>query len=220
MTIQAVLFDMDGLLIDSEPLWQDAEIAVFAELGVQLTRRDCMRTMGLRIDEVIAYWHERRPWPGPGLAEVQELVVREVVRLVGERGAPLPGVQHALAFAKDQGCKRALASSSNYRIIDAVLEKLGIRAQFDAVYSAQDEAYGKPHPSIYLTTAQRLGVAPTACLAIEDSLFGVIAAKAARMACIAVPGEIQQDRRKFAIADVVLDSLVEIDAGLWERLNR
>jgi len=218
--LRAVLFDMDGLLIDSEPLWQDAEIAVFADLGLQLSRQDCMRTMGLRIDEVIAFWHGRKPWQGPSIADVQERVIREVIHLVGERGVPLPGVQHALDMAKTHGCKRALASSSNYRIIDAVLDKLAIRQHFDVIHSAQEEVYGKPHPAVFLKTAQKLAVAPQACLAIEDSLFGVVAAKAARMACIAVPGEIQQDRRKFAIADAVLESLQDIDEALWQQLDR
>lgn len=217
--MRAAIFDMDGLLIDSEPLWQDAEIAVFGRLGLTLTRQDCMRTMGLRIDEVIAHWFARSPWTGPSQAEVQDEVVSEVVRLVSDRGEPLPGVREALDFFEQRGCRRALASSSNYRIIDAVLDRLCIRADFEVIYSAQEEPYGKPHPGVYLTAAQRLGVKPTECVAIEDSLFGVIAAKAARMTCIAVPGEIQPERARFAIADAVLDSLRDLDAALWQRLS-
>ena len=113
----------------------------------------------------------------------------------------------------------ALASSSAYRLIGAVTERLGLAGEFEVAYSAEEEEYGKPHPGVYLTTARRLGVAPTQCLAIEDSFNGVLAAKAARMRCVAIPEPAQRRDPRFGIADLVLDSLAGVDMGMWQRLN-
>ena len=115
--------------------------------------------------------------------------------------------------------KVALASSSAYRVIRAVVERLGLADAFDLIYSAEEEEYGKPHPGVYLTTAHRLGVAPTRCLAVEDSLNGVLAAKAARMKCVAIPEAEARHDPRFAIADTVLDSLNGFDAVTWKELE-
>jgi sugar-phosphatase len=113
----------------------------------------------------------------------------------------------------------ALASSSAYRLIRAVTERLGLADSFDCVYSAEEEEYGKPHPGVYLTAARRLGVAPTQCLAVEDSFNGVLAAKAARMKCVAVPEPAQRRDPRFCIADVVLDSLAGVGVEVWRALD-
>ena len=101
----------------------------------------------------------------------------------------------------------------------AVVEKLGLGGAFDFIHSAEEEEYGKPHPAVYLTTARMLGVAPTECLAIEDSLNGVIAAKSARMKCVAIPSPESRVDSRFTIADATLDSLTEINTELWKRLQ-
>ena len=202
--VAAVIFDMDGVLVDSEPLWQVAEIEVFAAVGVALTIERCQETIGLRIDEAVDHWWIRHPWSGPLPAEVADGIVARVTELIAERAEPLPGVRDAIAAARRVG-PIALASSSPRRLIDAVLARFDLH--FDVVHSAEDEAFGKPHPAIYLTTADRLGVAPTRCLAVEDSVNGVVAAKAARMACVAIPELAQRDDPRFGVADAVLDSL-------------
>ncbi len=111
----------------------------------------------------------------------------------------------------------AVASSSAASVIFAVLEKLGLTGCFRVVQSAEFEPYGKPHPGVYLTAARRLGVAPEACVAIEDSVTGVVAAKAAKMACLAVPAPTAKDDRRFGIADAVLPSLADLDVNLLRR---
>lgn len=205
--LDAVIFDMDGVLIDSEPLWQDAEIEVFATVGLVLDRDLCTQTMGLRLDEAVAHWYLRHPWTTPSQGDIAAAILRRVTELILERGEALPGIEHALGVVTSAGLRVALASSSPRLLIDAVLARLGLTDTFEVVHSAQDEAYGKPHPAIYLTTAERLGVDPARCLAIEDSLNGVIAAKAAGMRCVAIP---ERDDRQFAIADVVLPSLRDL----------
>lgn len=212
MALEAAVFDMDGVLVDSEPLWQEAEIEVFGTVGVELSRAMCEETMGLRIDEAVAHWHRRTPWDGPSQPEIADRVVAGVAARIAERGEPLPGVREALDACRRRGLRLALASSSPMPLIGAVLERFDLAGTFEVVVSADGEPYGKPHPGIYLTAADRLAVAPTACVAIEDSLNGVIAAKAARMRAVAIPLDPADPR--FGVADAVLTSLADLDGAL------
>jgi len=214
----AAIFDMDGLLVDSEPLWHEAEIGILGGLGVPLAASSCRQTKGMFVGEVTRYWFERFPWSGPSPDEVAVQVVDEVIALVTAKGSLKPGVGRALTLCRRHEVPLAVASSSEYRLIDVVLEHFGLAGDFKLVYSAEDEPYGKPHPGVFLTTAARLGVAPDRCVVWEDSPAGVLAAKAARMACVAVPEPVERRRSAFAIADVVLGSLDEVDDAMWDRL--
>jgi sugar-phosphatase len=205
-----VIFDMDGVLIDSEPFWHEAETAGFALAGLRLTREDCLQTTGLRVDAVVDHWYSRSPWPSPSPREVEREIVERVIALVRERGELKPGVEAALSLVQSRGLRTALASSSPSAIIDTVLDRFGLRSAFEIVHSAEGEPYGKPHPGVYLHTAEQLGVRPQECLAIEDSPNGVLAAKAAGMLCLAVPEPPLRGHPWFAIADAVVESLAEI----------
>ena len=217
-THRAVVFDMDGVLVDSEPLWREAEIEVFGSLGVPLTETMCLETMGLRLDEVVGHWYRRHPWPDLDAPAVAAAVVERIAALVDARGEPLPGVAEAVDACRASGFRTALASSSPMRLIEAVVGRFRLGGSFEVLATADDERHGKPHPAIYLSTADQLGVAPTACVAIEDSVNGIVAAKAARMACIAVPARELRGDRRLGIADVVVDSLAAVTAECLERL--
>ena len=225
--LRAVIFDLDGVLIDSEHLWRDAEIAVFGSLGVPLDDERCRETTGLRVDEVVDHWYARSPWPegagataGPaGLAAVADAIVAAVVRAVAGASGPaaaVPGALDAVRFCAAAGARLAVASSSPPELIEVALERLGVAPLIEVCHSAMEEEYGKPHPAVYLTAAAKLGVAPVDCVAVEDSLNGVIAAKAARMRCVAVPERMTPE---FAVADAVLGSLVEFGPVLWAELE-
>jgi len=214
----AAIFDMDGLLVDSEPLWHEAEIEILGGLGVPLVASACRQTKGMLVYEVTDHWFERFPWDGPTPAEVAVQIVDRVMELVERQGALKPGVAGALDSCRRRGLPMAVASSSEYRLIDLVLEHFDLAEEFQLVHSAEDEPYGKPHPGVFLTAAAKLGAAPERCVVWEDSPAGVLAAKAARMACVAVPEAVERHRPAFAIADVVLGSLEEVDDGMWERL--
>jgi len=216
--INAVIFDMDGVLINSEPLWREAEIAVFETIGLQLTDEMCSETTGLRLDEAVKYWLSRHSAKDVSAAELEDRIIGEVIKRIQMKATLMMGVDHALSLFRTKGLKIGLASSSAFRIIWTVLEKFNLREQFDYIYSAEEEEFGKPHPGIYLTVGHRLGVNPTECLAIEDSLMGVLAAKSARMKCIAVPEPASQRDPRFAIADCVLGSLLEINNEVWSRI--
>lgn len=217
--IKAVIFDMDGVLIDSEPFWQESEIETFGRAGLALTRELCLQTMGLRVDEVVEYWRRRRDFDGAPAGALEDSIIGGVVERILSKGEAREGVAEALEFFRGRGVRVALASSSAYRLIRAVTERLGFAEEFDCVYSAEEEEYGKPHPGVYLTTARKLGVAPTECLAIEDSFNGVLAAKAARMKCVAVPEPGQRQDSRFCIADLVLDSLAGVNVEMWQGLD-
>lgn len=215
---RAVIFDMDGLLLDSEPLWVRAEMEVFGEIARPLTEEHCALTRGLRTDDVVGYWWARTPWTGPTPAEVEERLIARVASLVRAEGQAKPAARAAVEVARATGRALALASSSPMRIIDAALARLGLEGAFDVVQSAETEPYGKPHPGIFLRTASRLGVEPLACLVLEDSLTGVLAAKSARMACIAVPEAHPAHDARFVIADAIVASLHELTPALMDRL--
>lgn len=216
--IKAVIFDLDGLLIDSEPLWQEAEMLIFKQVNIILTPELCLQTKGLRIDRVVNYWYQKFPWTNLTQLEVAELIVAKVIELIHLKGQPLPGVDRAISYVKQKQVKIALASSSASRIIQAALHKLNLTDMFAEIYSAESEIFGKPHPGVYLTTASKLNVYPQECLALEDSLNGVLAAKAAQMKCIAIPEPLQRNNPQFAIADLVLKSLEEFNDQVWNSL--
>ena len=214
----AAIFDMDGLLVDSEPLWHEAEVEVLGGLGVPIAQGDARETKGVFVREVTRLWYGRHPWEGPSTDEVATRIVDRVIELIAQEGRLQPGVDKAISLCRDHGLALAVASSSEHRLIGFVLERFGLAGQFRFAHSAEEEPYGKPHPAVFLTTAERLGVAPERCLVWEDAPAGVLAAKAARMACIAVPAPQERDQPVFGIADAVLSSLEEADEALWRRL--
>jgi HAD superfamily hydrolase (TIGR01509 family) len=139
-------------------------------------------------------------------------VIERVAELIERRGRPKDGVHYILDLFERLGFRMGLASNSPDVLIDIVVRKLGIRGRLEALCSSVHEASGKPSPLVYLTTATRRGVAPQRCLAFEDTVTGVTAAKAAAMTAIAVAAAEQLDDPGFAIADLKLDSLTAFTA--------
>lgn len=209
--IKAIVFDLDGLLIDTEPLWQKGEVSVFTSIGVPLTRKMALQTTGLREDLVVEHWYQQFPWEDVGKKEVYDRIEDKVAKLIEKEGKAKPGVGHIVKVAKNAKLPIALASSASYQAINASLKRLGLRDLFKVVHSAEDEKHGKPHPDVYLTTAKLLGVNPQYCLSLEDSLNGVKSAKAAGMTCIAIPDLRFNKTKEFeGLADLVLLSLKQI----------
>lgn len=205
----AAIFDMDGLLVDSEPLWQEAEINCFRPLGVPITRDLCRSTAGLRLDEVLRIWHQRFAWDGPDLHEMHGRILAEVTHLIRTRGQALPGVYQAMNQLREAGLPMAIASSSPPELIDCVVDKLDLHAYLELTHSGTHEDKGKPDPAVFLTTARKLGARPQQCLVFEDAPSGVLAARRAGMYVIAVPSVFEKNDPGFAPADQVIDSLLE-----------
>lgn len=219
MAIEAVIFDMDGLLIDSESLWREGEAIELRAVGVPITPEDGRLTMGLRCDEVVEFWHARYPWTTPTMKEVEARIDRRVLDLIAERGQPMAGAIEAVRMLAGAGYPLGLASSSTSELIGQVVNQLGIRDCLKVLQSAEHEPYGKPHPAVYIEAARRLNVPAERCLAFEDSPAGLLAAKAARMSCIVVPAPEMRGDRRYCIADGMLDSLSDFKLSLLDGLR-
>ncbi|MBI5929765.1 MAG: hexitol phosphatase HxpB [Chloroflexi bacterium] len=217
--IEAVIFDMDGVLIESEPFWQEAEITVLAKVGLHLTEQDCTQTMGLRLDEVVEYWYRYQPWNHYSKQEIDHAIKTRYLELVRERGAAKTGALELLARLQDQHIPMAIASSSYMELIEGVVERLQIRPYLKVLCSAEHEPYGKPNPSVYLRAAENLGVSRLHCLVFEDSFRGLLAAKAAEMKCVCVPDPSLVGDPRLSIADKVIPTLAHFDEALWSELN-
>jgi HAD superfamily hydrolase (TIGR01509 family) len=203
----AVIFDMDGVLIDSEPLWKIAMEEVFLSVGRPLSREDFQHTVGLRIDEVIRYWYAKVGWDNCSESEVEQRIVKRMIILIRQHGKPLTGVLDTIAFLKENRIKIGLATSSYTVLIKAVLETLEIENEFDFIHSAENEKFGKPHPSVYLTVADSLEVSPLKCLVIEDSLNGIISGMAARMTVVCIPEKTHKPDPKLCVSDFTFDTM-------------
>jgi len=211
--VQAAIFDMDGLLIDSEPLWMQSELEIFSSIGVDITKKHLIpHTLGLRIDQTVRIWAQALPWKGPSEAEVTARIIARTLELVEEKKPLLPGVVQALALCQARGIKIGLASASPLHMLDKVLEMFNLQAYFQTRTSAENLAYSKPHPEVYLLAAESLGVDPLDCVTLEDSFNGMIATKAARMRSIVVPDHTLSDDPRWTLADVKLASLTDLTA--------
>jgi len=206
--IRAVVFDLDGVLIDSEQVWDDVREALARERGGRWHERAQRDMMGMSSPEWSRYMHENI-----GLAESPEEINRIVVERMLERyaaGPPwLPGAIDTVRRLAAEFVL-GLASSSNRELIDLVLEAGGIVGCFRATVSSEEVAAGKPAPDVYLEVARRLGVDPHECTAVEDSHNGIRSAKGAGMRCVAIPNAHFPPGDAVAEADAVVASLAEL----------
>ncbi|MEN9987768.1 MAG: hypothetical protein RLZZ585_807 [Bacteroidota bacterium] len=206
---EAVIFDMDGVLIDSEPLWKIAMEEVFHSLGSTLKKSDFQKTVGLRIDEVIHFWNIQENWGVENERDVEEAIIVKMIELISQNAAPLTGVIETLDYLRSQNIKIGLGTSSSNRLIQVVLRELNIHSYFDVTHSAENEAFGKPHPAVYLTVAQQLQVSPNRCLVIEDSFNGVIAGLAAKMKVVCIPEKTHFPNPRLSVADFHFETMNE-----------
>jgi HAD superfamily hydrolase (TIGR01509 family) len=203
---RAVVFDMDGLLLDTEVLWQRAEAELFRRHGAEYTIADALAVMGTSFDVTARYFAERLGQPAErGAALVDELRVLMLEELRREVNAR-PGAVELVERLRSR-IPLALASNSSRTLVDAALQTAGLTDAFDHIVTADDVAHPKPAPDLYLLACERLGVAPARALALEDTAPGIAAAKAAGLTCIAVPQFAETDA---SAADRVIDSLEEL----------
>lgn len=196
---KAVIFDMDGVLIDSEKFWKQAEYEVFSSLGVKVTEELSRYTQSMTTSEVTRFWYEKYPWENTALETVEQQVVSRVIELIQTEECSVTGIKKFIEDLKLKQYKIGLATNSPYRIIQTVLDKIGATHLFDHITSAEFEMQSKPHPAVYFTSAKNLDVDPQYCLVIEDSHSGILAAKNAGMTVIAFTN--QNPDMYFDLAD-------------------
>jgi HAD superfamily hydrolase (TIGR01509 family) len=218
MKFSAAIFDMDGLLIDSEPLWQQAGAETLQEFGVTLTDEQYNLTTGLRTPEWIDYWFTHFSINKDRAKEAAKIIEQAALDKIKALGEAMEGVQYIMEFFKTNGFHIGLASSSPMRLIEAVIEKLNIQSYLNAVTSAEHLPYGKPHPQVFLNCAELLKVPPTTCICFEDSFNGMIAAKAARMKCVVIPAPHVHHEGRWNAADRKLSSLLKFNKTILETL--
>lgn len=212
--IHAVVFDLDGLLVDSEPLQAWAWHEYVRRFGTEMTPAVLHRMLGLRAVDAVQIAVELLGLPvDPATA----LAERDALFLAAVPGAihPRPGAVELLAVLRERRVPVALATSGHRRYVDLALASAGLTGAFDAEVTAELVTRGKPHPDVYLRAAELLGQTPGCCLALEDAPNGVLAAKAAGMWCFAVPGD--DVAHDLSAADAVLGSLADVPAELARR---
>ncbi len=218
MQFNTVIFDMDGLLINSEPLWDEAATEIFQQHNFQLTKAQYATTTGMRTKEFVGWWFSYYKIDARHNTAAETAILKKVVEKVAAKGNAMPGVAHIFNFFIERNFKIGLATSSGKPLIDVVVDKLGIRNYLQSIESAADLPYGKPHPQVYLNCAESLNSHPTECICFEDSFNGLIAAKAARMKCVVVPAAHDSKNEKFNAADLKISSLVNFNSLLMQTL--
>jgi len=216
--LEVVLFDMDGVIIDSEPLWSEAERQLLARRNLTYSEHLKPLLMGLDSREAVRILRKHYD-----LSEAVEDLIHErnqlVSELIQQHGQPIPHALELMRQVRDGGLKTVLASSSPYVLVELVVDKLEIGPLLDLVVSGDEVTRGKPAPDIYLTAARTLGVASECCLVIEDAPNGVRAAKAAGMRCLAITTG--ATTTELAAADQVVEDFRGLDLlKLWEQIEQ
>jgi HAD superfamily hydrolase (TIGR01509 family) len=213
--IEGIVFDLDGLLIESEEIWDEVREALVRERGGRWTDSAQRDMMGMSSTEWSTYLHDTAGLEEPP-EELNRLVVERMAERYREHLPLLPGAVEAVERLATRW-PLAVASSSNRSLIDLVLELSGLAPRFRATVSSEEVAHGKPAPDVYLEAARRLAVAPERCAAVEDSESGIRAAKAAGMRVIAIPNRsFPPANEVLGSADVVLRSLDELTPATIE----
>lgn len=207
MQLNTVIFDIDGLLIDSEPLWAEAAAEVFRNYNIRLTAQQYISTTGLRTKEFVQTWFKYYKISDDELIHAEKNIVAVVLEKIKNKPIILPGVSYIFDFFKQRNFKIGLATSSPQTLIDLVIDLIDLKKYVQASASAEELEYGKPNPQVYLNCAQKLNSSPFECICFEDSFNGLIAAKAARMKCVVVPFYAQLKEKHWAAADLKLTSL-------------
>lgn len=207
MLLKAAIFDMDGVLINSEPLWRIAEKEIFSSIGVPVTEEMIYQTSALTIKEVCEYWYKIYPWKGKSFEEIENSIVDRVIELISTNETSMPGIKNIMKILKKKTFKIGMATNSSHKLIEAVLNKIKLKNYFDFIASAEDVENGKPSPEIYLHVAKNLNVHPEQCIVFEDSIIGIRSALDAGMIVVAVPASEDFNKPEFDIAHFKIHSL-------------
>lgn len=185
--LKSVIFDFDGVIIDSELFWRKAELEILNNLGYHVTYQEVLKNSGKRVEELVAEWQTKFNFSANLAGYIAKEIYNQAQKNIINQAIPKIGLHKTIKFLLTKKMRLAIASSSPISIIKLILEKFSLNGFFEIICSAENEIYGKPHPAVFLKACSLLKLKPYQCLVIEDSLSGIIAAKAARMKCILMP---------------------------------
>lgn len=209
---KAAIFDMDGLLINSEPVWEETARIVMRKVGIEVTPELHQKTTGLSVDLFLNYCYDLQPWDSISKVELGDEILHIAHELIPEKAELMPGVLNLIKWFAQNEIRMAVASASPMTMIEDVLRKQGIIDYFECWHSATLETHSKPHPAVYSSTIEILNLQPHECFAFEDSLPGVQSAKSAGAFTIAVPASFDYQNNQFDIADYKIQSLNEFQS--------
>ena len=192
---------------------------VLKQFDINLSLEQYHTSTGLRTPEWIEFWFTHYMVDMIHSPSTIKFIEDKAIELIQKNGIAFSGTSYILNFFKERNFQIGLATSSPMRLVDVVVDKLGIREFFDGFSSAEGLNNGKPHPQVYMNCAEKLGVSPLTCLCFEDSFNGIIAAKAARMFCVAIPEPVQFNHKKWGAADLKVASLTEFNDKHLESLG-
>lgn len=221
---KVVIFDMDGVISDTQILHASVDVMVMKSYGIKLTEEEInQKFAGIPDEEMFEDLFKAHGAPG-NIQNIQKAIEEKwkmMMKRANDSIAPIPGILELIDKLKEKNFKLAVASSSPLTFINTVLSKLHIKEQFEVIVSGEEARRGKPHPEIFMLTAKRLKVRPDECVVIEDSLNGMRAAKEARMGCI---GLVRKTRKSFPEgnhpADIVVSDLNKLTLGQIEKVQR
>lgn len=212
--IKAVIFDMDGTLIDSQPIWYQVSTDFFQQNGFPVMMDDMIKLTGSPVAKLVDYVLQIHGQKDKERAQLITGLMDYAVSEILAAKPLMPNVKEVLAQLKQQGIKMAVASASPRNMLQGIVDSCGIAEYFDYLASAEELDYNKPHPAVYLHAAQQLGVNPTECLAVEDSVLGMISGKAATMKTVVIPAQAEWDDPRWTLADFKLTNIAELPALL------
>ena len=208
--IKAVIFDMDGTLIDSQPIWYQVSTDFFQKNGFPVTMDDMIKLTGSPVAKLVDYVLQAYGQKDKERAQLITGLMDYAVSEILAAKPLLPNVKDVLAQLKQQGIKIAVASASPRNMLQGIVDSCGIAEYFDYLVSAEELDYNKPHPAVYLHAAQQLGVSVAECFAVEDSVLGMISGKAASMKTVVIPAQAEWDDSRWALADFKLANIAEL----------
>lgn len=212
----AIIFDMDGVLLDTEPLWGESMMRVAKSYHIKVSMAELRFTTGLRIHEVTAFWKEKFPWGTSASSnEVAEAILDDIIDNSIKNATVMPGIIDNLQQLKSNQIHIGVATSSPRRMADQLLKHFGIFDFFGNISTGDQCRLGKPHPEVYEVCANALNVPSFNCIAVEDSVNGMVAAKAIRMKVLAVPEAAKLSHPAFGLADKVIPSMKHWSFEKW-----
>lgn len=209
--VSAVVFDMDGTLINSEPVWQKVIVSKVEQwTGRSISEDAYLATVGLDTPSLCQRFKAEYDITQLSADAMVHEIHAEVITTIQKEGQWMPGAERAVQMAKDLKLPVALATASDREILAAMTERFGFAETFAVRCCADDVTRSKPNPELYLLACSQLGVDPRQTLAFEDSITGLLSAKSAGLTCIAIPDLLPLDDKRYGIADRVLSSLTEL----------